>query len=65
MSALLKGELQRRGVTPRGLAERLARMGLPETEQELEALISQGEFTTGFFVQCFEAIGAPVITLDF
>ena len=62
---LLRGELKRRGVNDRELAQRLTRMGLPTTEHELTATIDGGVFPATFLVQCFEAMGAPVIHLDY
>lgn len=60
---LLKGELKRRGVGYRELAEKLTAMGVPETERNLANKISRGGFTAAFFVQCLEAIGSRTLTL--
>jgi hypothetical protein len=62
---LLKGELDRRGIGYRDLAERLSRMGLSISEHEVAAAIAAGDFPATFMVQCFEAMGAPVISLDY
>lgn len=64
-AALLARELQRRGVTHRDLADRLTRMGDPTTEGEIAERISGGAVTAAFFAECCEAIGVPVINLDF
>jgi hypothetical protein len=61
---LLKGELKRRGVTYRQLAERLEAMGVHETERNLNNKISRGGFTAGFLVLCLSAIGAREVRLD-
>lgn len=61
---LLKGELKRRGVTYRQLAERLETMGVHETERNLNNKISRGGFTAGFLILCLEAIGAKELRLD-
>lgn len=61
---LLKGELKRRGVTYRQLAEKLEAMGVHETERNLNNKISRGGFTAGFLVQVMEAIGAREVRLD-
>jgi hypothetical protein len=61
---LLKGELKRRGVTYRQLAERLEAMGVHDTERNLNNKISRGGFTAGFLVLCLEAIGAKEVRLD-
>lgn len=55
---LLKGELKRRGVTYAGLVEKLAELGVSETERNLANKISRGGFTAAFMLQCLEAIGA-------
>ena len=54
---LLKGELKRKGVTYAGLADKLAALGIQETERNLANKISRGGFTAAFLVQCLEAIG--------
>jgi hypothetical protein len=61
---LLKGELKRRGVGYRELAEKLTAMGVPETERNLANKISRGGFTAAFLVQCLEAIGSSEIRLN-
>lgn len=60
---LLKAELKRRGVTYAQLAERLAGMGLHETERNLNNKISRGGFTAAFLLQCLSAIGAQELRL--
>ena len=60
---LLKGELKRRGVTYRDLAEKLAAIGVQETERNLNNKISRGGFTAAFFLQCLDAIGARDVRL--
>jgi hypothetical protein len=61
---LLKGELKRRGVGYRELAEKLTAMGAPETERNLANKISRGGFTAAFFVQCLSAIGCTTLRLE-
>jgi hypothetical protein len=58
---LLKGELKRRGVTYAQLVERLAVIGVTETERNLNNKISRGGFTAAFLLQCLEAIGCKSI----
>jgi hypothetical protein len=60
---LLKAELKRRGVTYRDLAEKLAAIGVQETERNLNNKISRGGFTAAFFLQCLDAIGARDVRL--
>ncbi len=58
---LLKGELKRRGLTYANLAEKLAEIGVQETERNLNNKISRGGFTAAFLLQCLEAIGCKSI----
>jgi hypothetical protein len=60
---LLKGELKRRGVGYRDLAEKLTAIGVPETERNLANKISRGGFTAAFLLQCLEAIGCQSLRL--
>jgi hypothetical protein len=60
---LLKAELKRRGIGYRELAEKLATLGIPETERNLANKISRGGFSAAFLVQCMEAIGAAEIRI--
>ena len=61
---LLKGELKRRGVTYAGLVEKLAVIGVAETERNLANKISRGGFTAAFLIQCCAAIGAHTVHLS-
>ena len=61
---LLKGELKRRGLTYAQLADKLAALGVQETERNLNNKISRGGFTAAFFIQCLEAIGSRTLTLS-
>lgn len=54
---ILKAELKRRGVSYRELAERLASIGVHETERNIANKISRGGFSAAFFVQCLDVIG--------
>lgn len=54
---ILKGELKRRNVSYRDLAEKLASMGVKESEQNIANKISRGGFSAVFLIQCMEAIG--------
>ena len=63
VKGLLKAELKRRNVGYRALAERLAALGISETETNIKNKISRGGFTAVFFVQCLVAIGARDLRL--
>ena len=60
---LLKGELKRRGLGYRELSEKLAAIGVQETERNLANKISRGGFSGAFFLQCLEAIGVVTLSL--
>jgi hypothetical protein len=53
---LLKGELKRRGVTYGQLVEKLAAIGVVDSECNLNNKISRGGFSAAFFIQCLEAV---------
>lgn len=61
---LLKGELKRKGVTYAQLVEKLAEIGVKETERNLANKISRGGFTAAFLIQCMDAIGSHSLRLD-
>lgn len=60
---ILKGELKRRGVTYAQLAEKLTRIGVHETERNLNNKISRGGFSAAFFLQVMLAIDAKEVRL--
>jgi hypothetical protein len=61
---LLKGELKRRGVTYAQLAEKLAEIGVQESEQNLNKKISRGGFSAAFLLQCLKAVGSASLRLE-
>ncbi len=60
---LLKGELKRRGLSYRDLAEKLSAIGVGETERNLNNKISRGGFSAAFLIQCLDAIGCDMLLL--
>jgi hypothetical protein len=64
VKALLKAELVRRGVTYAQLVEKLAGIGVSDTEPNIRNKISRGKFTAVFLLQCMEAIGATSLRLS-
>ena len=64
VKGLLKAELKRRNVSYKELADRLAKIGIKETEPNIRTKISRGGFTAVFFVQCLTAIGAHTLRLE-
>lgn len=61
---LLKAELKRRGLTYAQLVERLAAIGVHETERNIANKVSRGGFTAAFLLQCFDAIGAKQVDVS-
>ena len=64
VKGILKGELKKRNLSYAELAEKLAAIGVKDSERNISNKISRGTFTAVFFVQCMEAIGAKTIHLD-
>lgn len=64
VKGMLKAEMKRRNLSYRDLVEKLAVVGVTETEANLRNKISRGGFTAAFFVQCLEAIGCQTLRLS-
>ncbi len=64
VKGLLKAELKRRNVTYAQLVEKLASIGVVDSEPNIRNKLSRGKFTAVFLVQCLEAIGASSLRLQ-
>jgi Domain of unknown function (DUF6471) len=64
VKGLLKGELKRGNVSYVQLIERLAAIGVVDSEPNVRNKLSRGKFTAVFLVQCLEAIGANSLRLS-
>ncbi|TXM70945.1 hypothetical protein FV218_15805 [Methylobacterium sp. WL69] len=64
VKAILKSELKRKGVTYAQLVERLADVGVKETEPNIRNKLARGKFTAVFLLQVLTAIGSREIRLD-
>ena len=64
VKGLLKAELKRRNVTYAQLVEKLAVIGVVDSEPNIRNKLARGKFTAVFFVQCLNAIGADHLRLD-
>ena len=64
VKGLLKGELKRRGVSYAQLVDKLAAIGVVDSEPNIRNKLSRGKFTAVFLVQCLEAIGSTSLRLD-
>ncbi len=60
---LVKAELKRSGVSYKELAERLASLGIHDTERNISNKLSRGTFTAVFLLQVMTAIGVREIRL--
>lgn len=61
---LLKAELKRRNVSYAHLVEKLAAIGVVDSEPNVRNKLSRGKFTAVFLLQCLEAIGASSLRLQ-
>lgn len=61
---LLRAEMVKRHLSYKDLVEKLAAIGIRETEANLRNKISRGGFTGAFLVQCLVAMGASTLRLD-
>jgi len=64
VKGLLKAELKRKGVTYAQLVEKLADIGVKETEPNVRNKLARGKFTAVFLLQCLDAIGARELRLS-
>jgi Domain of unknown function (DUF6471) len=60
---LLKAELKRRNVSYAQLVDKLADIGVMDSEPNVRNKLSRGKFTAVFLLQCLEAIGASDLRL--
>ena len=63
VKGLLKAELKRRNVSYVQLVEKLAEIGVVDSEPNVRNKLSRGKFTAVFLIQCLEAIGAKELRL--
>jgi hypothetical protein len=64
VKGILKAEIARRHLTYANLVEKLAEIGVKETEVNIRNKIARGGFSAVFFVQCLTAIGAHTLHLQ-
>ena len=60
---LLKAELKRRGVSYAQLVDKLAAIGVVDSEPNIRNKLSRGKFTAVFLIQCLEGIGVEMLRL--
>ncbi len=61
---IIRGELKRRNLSYRDLADKLQAIGVKDTERNIANKIARGGFTAAFFLQCMEAIGVKHLQID-
>lgn len=64
VKTLLKVELKRQNVSYAQLVEKLADIGVVDSEPNIRNKISRGKFTAVFLIQCLEAIGVNSIQIS-
>lgn len=61
---LIRAELARRNMSYKELAERLAEIGVKESERNLSNKVNRGTFTVVFLLQVMAALGVKNLQLD-
>lgn len=61
---LLKAELKRRNISYAQLVDKLAEIGVVDSEPNVRNKLSRGKFTAVFLLQCLEAVGSTQLRLD-
>ena len=64
VQTLLKVEMAKRSLTYKQLSEKLAQLGVVESEPNIRNKLSRGTFSAVFLVQCLEAIGCRSLQLS-
>lgn len=64
VKGILKAELKRRNVTYAQLVEKLAEIGVKDTDVNIRNKIARGGFTAVFLIQCLEAVGVKELRLN-
>lgn len=64
VQTLLKVELTRRNLTYKQLSEKLAAIGVHESEPNIRNKLARGTFSAVFLIQCLTAIGCRQLQLE-
>ena len=64
IKGMLRAQMARHHVSYKELVDKLAAIGIAETEANLRNKVSRGGFTASFFVQCLVAMGVHSLRLD-
>ena len=63
VQTLLKVEILKRNLTYKQVSEKLAQIGVIESEPNIRNKLARGTFSAVFLVQCLEAIGSRSLQL--
>ena len=61
--SLLRVEMTRQNVTYAQLVEKLADIGVRDSERNVRNKVSRGKFTAAFMLACLEALGCRALRL--
>lgn len=64
VKGLLKAELKRKNVTYAQLVDKLAAIGVVDSEPNIRNKLARGKFTAVFLIQCLEAVGTSSLRLQ-
>jgi microsomal dipeptidase-like Zn-dependent dipeptidase len=64
VQTLLKVEILKRNLTYKQVSEKLAEIGVAESEPNIRNKLARGTFSAVFLVQCLEAIGSRSLHLS-
>ncbi len=64
VKGLLKAELKRHNVSYAQLVDKLADIGVVDSEPNIRNKLSRGKFTAVFMLQCLEAVGVKELRLS-
>lgn len=64
VKGLLKSELKKRNVTYAQLVDKLAAIGVKESEPNIRNKLARGKFTAVFLIQCLSAIGCESLRVS-
>jgi hypothetical protein len=63
-SRYLKAELKRAGVGYDELADRLTKMGMPETKASIANKLTRGSFQAAFMLAALKAVGCATVRVE-
>ena len=64
VQTILKVEMAKRNLTYKQLSEKLAGLGVVESEPNIRNKLSRGTFSAVFLIQCLEAMGSRSLQLS-